>query len=154
MKRLFKTFALSVIACALCACIAVAGCGGSKAYNGTYVGEYSYMSDETHYGIKVSVVVENDVIQSVTKLESDLVEVSPAIPDVWSEQNVANWNDNLSGLLEKYKGKTVAEIKAIKVTVAADGLPTLSAEEFNGLVISGATQSSGRLLLAVQNALK
>ena len=157
MKKLFKTFALSVIACALCVCAAAlsaCGGGGTKTYNGTYVGEYSYVSGDTTYGIKVSVEVEDNVIQSVTKLESDLVDVTPPIPNVWTEENVANWNDNLSGLLEKYAGKTVAEIKAIKVTVNDTGAPTLAADKFDGLVISGATQGSGRLLLAIQNALK
>lgn len=156
MKKLFKTIALTVVCAALCVgIVALAGCGGGeKTYNGTYVGEYSYTYSGTNYGIKVSVVVEDNVIQSVEKLQSDYVDVTPVIPDMWSQEDVANWNNNLSGLLASYEGKTVAEIKAIKVTVAESGEPTLDKDEYDGLVISGATVGSGRVLLAVQNALK
>lgn len=157
MKKLFKTVALTIITAALCVgIVALAGCGGGdKTYNGTYVGEYSYTSSGTNYGIKVSVEVENNVIKSVTKMESDYVEVTDPMPEYgWTEENVAAWNNGLSNLLASYAGKTVSEIKAIKVTVKDSGEPNLPVDEYNGLVITGATVGSGRLLLAVQDALK
>lgn len=157
MKKLFKTLALLVVTVALCiGVVAFAGCGGGdKTYNGTYVGEYSYTSSGTNYGIKVSVEVEDNVIKSVTKLDSDYVEVTSAMPEYgWTEEKVTVWNNGLDNLLASYTGKTVAEIKAIKVTVKDSGEPSLTAENFDGLVITGATVGSGRVLLAVQNALK
>ncbi|MCM1236819.1 MAG: hypothetical protein NC489_42630 [Ruminococcus flavefaciens] len=153
MKNFFKAAILS--AAALCCSAALlAGCSGN-----TLTGEYEYEQYGTNYGVKVQVAVgEGNVIEGVRIVSSGYTEVSPAGGE-WTEDNVKNWNDNVSKLLKAYEGKTVDEILAIDVATAADGAPLgKSAEGFNSydgsLIISGATVGSGRVLLAVQNALK
>ena len=53
--------------------------------------------------------------------------------------------------------RTFKEIRAINVAVKDDGEPYTTDDgvqvNYGGLVITGATMGSGRLLLAVQNAL-
>ena len=78
-------------------------------------------------------------------LESDYTEVT----DSWEDKDI--WINNLDSLLAAYEGKTVAEIFDVDVTVDGNGQPTAVSD--SELMISGATQGSGRLMLAVQNAL-
>ncbi len=157
MKKLFKVMLL-VVAVACCACaMAFAGCGGSK----TYEGEYHYANPwgGNDYGVKVKVEVKDDKIQKVTLVDCDYVVVT----DSWADK--AKWNDGVNALLAKYEGKTVAEVKAIEVKTnpetvgsadtyfsAVKGQPD-NGQALGGLLITGATQGSGRLVLAVQNAL-
>lgn len=72
----------------------------------------------------------------------------------WSESSVSNWTSNEAYLLQKYEGWAVADIMDIKVYVKETGEPYDKALNtgMSDLLIQGATQSSGRLLLAVQNA--
>jgi uncharacterized protein with FMN-binding domain len=126
-------------------------------------GEYHYANayGGSDYGIKVRVVTKDSTILKVTKLSSDYVD---ATAKEYGYTNYDSWANGLSGLLAKYEGKTVAEIKAI--TVVADTETVGSAETYfssvkgqpssvsdSNYVITGATQGSGRLMLAVQNAL-
>lgn len=148
MKRFLKALALvAATACCVCA-LALAGCGGKS-----YSGEYHYDNYGTEYGIKVSVKVDDGVIKSVKVVDSDYVEVSAVYDNLWTQENIDNWVNNLNSLLAKYEGKTVEEVLAINVPVGDTGAPE-TPQTYDGLVITGATQSSGRLLLAVQNALK
>ncbi|MDE7439340.1 MAG: hypothetical protein K2N23_02385 [Clostridia bacterium] len=75
----------------------------------------------------------------------------------WSEESYEDWLNKESWLLQQYEGKSVAEVLAIKVFYDENGEPysTKDNAEFatSGLVMTGATQGSGRLLKAVQNAL-
>lgn len=90
----------------------------------------------------------------------------------WTDANNSNWSNHESWLLQQYVGWSVADILAIDVhtnfgySLVTDGrvLDTDTKGEPYGvdynadlagseLLISGATQGSGRLLLAVQNAL-
>ena len=96
----------------------------------------------------------------------------------WYNKNNAGWTDHESWLLQQYVGWNVSDIKDITVytnfgywlTAGAWG-PSVGGVDYNSkgepygvdyngalkdseLLISGATQGSGRLLLAVQNALK
>lgn len=128
----------------------------------SYVGEYKYENTYaagSYYGIKVNVVVKDSTIQKVTVIDTDYIEVSSANPDYgWTSDSVANWNNNLDSLLAKYEGKTVSAIKALTVACASSGEPYASSfDEFvsydSDLLLTGATQGSGRLLLAVQNAI-
>lgn len=129
--------------------VALAGCG--SVYDGTYEGEYHYTEYGTEYGIKVKVEVEKDVITAITVLPSDFVEATP-VEYGWDDS--ALWSQGRAQLLQKYVGRTVGEIKAEKVPVDSVGAPITEGANYDGLLVSGATQSSGRLLLAVQNALK
>ncbi len=123
-------------------------------------GEYHYANPwgGADYGIKVNVVVNGDVVKSVTVVDSDYTSVT----DSWGDK--ATWINGLDGLLSKYEGKKVAELLALDVAVNAEtvnaggyyssvqGQPD-NGQELGGLLITGATQGSGRLLLAVQDAL-
>jgi hypothetical protein len=124
-----------------------------------YTGEYHYTnpydSSEADYGIKVKVVTkksgDSEVVQKVATIPSDYIEVSESNA-TWNWDNTV-WTDGLSTLLAKYEGKTVAEIQAITVSVSSTGEPSNS-QELGGLLTTGSTQGSGRLLLAVQAALR
>lgn len=92
----------------------------------------------------------------------------------WSDVKVANWNDNESWLLQQYEGKAVADILDLavytKYAYKSDGNGNMVPDIDNpgepyekdhnaellssGLIITDATQGSGRVLIAVQNALK
>lgn len=137
---------LAVGAVAALGVVGFAACGSSEQ---TVEGEYHYANawDETapDYGIKVKVTVKDNKITKVEIVESDYVEVT----DSWEDK--ATWNDNIDDLLAAYKGKTVDEVKKASVTLE-DSVPTAVGDE--DLLITGATQGSGRLILAVQDALE
>lgn len=136
---------LAVGAVAALGVVGFAACGSSEQ---TVEGEYHYANswDETapDYGIKVKVTVKDNKITKVEIVKSDYVEVT----DSWKDKAI--WNDNIDDLLAAYKGKTVDEVKKASVTLE-DSVPTAVGDE--DLLITGATQGSGRLLKAVQDAL-
>lgn len=76
----------------------------------------------------------------------------------WTEENVTDWYNYENWLLQQYEGWSVADVLAIPVFYDENG--EVYSKDFNtefvnsGLVLSNATQGSGRVLLAVQNALK
>ncbi len=151
MKKIFKVFSLvAVIAC----CATVAAFAGCKDKDSGHDGEYHYTSGSTEYGVKVNVEVENNVIKSVKIVNSDYVNYSPVLAEYgWTQDKIDNWNNNLNTLLGKYVGKTVDEVMAVVVTVDGNGAPK-PGQELGGLITTGATQSSGRLLKAVQDAIE
>ena len=118
-------------------------------------GEYKYANawGEGYYGIKVRVLVKDGKIEKVRNDPyAGYIEVSSG----WDDKAI--WTDNIDGLLKKYEGRTVEDVLAATVTVSdgSAGSPAGQPESVSEseLAISGATQGSGRLLLAVQNALK
>ena len=177
MKKMFK--ALSVLAATAAVGTGVAFAAGcNTGLNGTYQGEYHYTGAHgSVYGMVVEVTVENNIITKVRDItntdlslqsKTDYVTgevtenvnwtvVSNAMPDYgWLEDNVKKWTTYESKLLQQYEGWSVADILDIKVFIKETG-EVYDAEDnaaFNtsGLLIGGATQSSGRLLLAVQDA--
>ena len=76
----------------------------------------------------------------------------------WTNADAANWTTYENWLLQQYVGWSVADILDISV-YHNNGEPYATKGGYNaellqsGLLISSATQGSGRLLLAVQNAL-
>ena len=76
----------------------------------------------------------------------------------WTEDAKLNWLTKENWLLQQYEGWSVADILSVKVFYDENGEPYSEADNpgfvESGLVLSGATQGSGRLLLAVQDALK
>ena len=91
----------------------------------------------------------------------------------WTDANSSNWSTHESWLLQQYVGWSVADILDINVytnfgyklvtggrVLDTDSMGEPYGTDFNGelkgsdLLITGATQGSGRLLLAVQDALK
>lgn len=149
------------------AAIAVAGTVGLTACgNSGYTGEYHYNNHNTEYGVKVKVEIEKNsenillsTIKSVTIVNSDYTQLSAVNPDYgWTEEKRENYSSKEADLLKAYEGKTVMEVTSMQVQKKETGdpdsiiavMPDVSADDY---VITGATQSSGRLLLAVQDAL-
>lgn len=153
MKKIFKALAILCASTALCAGIGIAaGCSGGK--DGVYVGEYHYPNawnpTATHYGMKVRVTVKNNIITKVEDItKGEYVVVSSG----WEDK--ALWTDKENMLLHKYEGASVADVLSIKVYVNENGQPHGIDDNaaMSDYVITDATQGSGRLLLAVQNAL-
>lgn len=144
----------------------------------TFKGEYKYAN--THgsgfYGASVSVSVKDGKITAVTVAEdtADLfnltsVWTSNYQPDGTPTAGKQNWMDHGAEMANSFVGLSVADVMAIKVKVSESGEPNTSAEDVitgvpTGLIViqggvgniaegAGATQSSGRLILAIQNAL-
>ncbi|MDE7453741.1 MAG: hypothetical protein K2N22_04960 [Clostridia bacterium] len=76
----------------------------------------------------------------------------------WENSDATNWTKHENWLLQQYVGWTVADVLNISV-YHDNGEPYATANGYNaellssGLLITNATQGSGRLLLAVQDAL-
>ncbi|MDE6441292.1 MAG: FMN-binding protein [Clostridia bacterium] len=148
-----KSYILAFVLLLSCFVALFAGCS-EKTYNG----EYSYTQYGTNYGVKVAVTVDEDnEIEKVRILGSDYVEVSEPSGN-WTQENYDNWKNNVSSLLKEYEGKKVSEILAMKVATKDKAPLSKDDDGFTAydsdLLISGATLGSGRLLLAVQDALK
>ncbi len=156
MKKFLKTISIAVVAAALCVCaFAFAACNDVEEESVTYNGEYHYDNNGTEYGVKVAVTVKGDTIEKVEILSSDYVEISPVTPEYnWTEDNIAVYTNGKAGLLKAYEGKKVSDVKAAKASVKGQNGAEENGVSDSALLISGATQCSARLLLAVQNALE
>lgn len=141
MKKIRKIFTVgAAVACMLC----LAGCGGGKT---SYTGDYHYETEYGVYGVKVEVEVMNGIVKDVDIISSGYQEVT----DIWEGKE--NYLRNRESMLESFEGKSVAEILSYTVSTETDGTPAqISAGSLK--VVTGATQCSGRLILAVQDALK
>lgn len=145
MKRMKKALiGLAVGAVAALGVVGLAACGGNTT---TLEGEYQYTAWSTNYGVKVEVTVNKDdnTIEKVEIVESDYVQCT----DSWKDKNT--YLNGEAELLAAYEGIGVDDVLAMTVTLDKDGIPTAVSE--SDLLITGATQSSGRLLKAVQDAL-
>lgn len=145
MKRMKKALiGLAVGAVAALGVVGLAACGGNTT---TLEGEYQYTAWSTNYGVKVEVTVNKDdnTIEKVEIVESDYVQCTES----WKDRNI--YVNGEAELLAAYEGLEVDDVLAMTVTLDKDGIPTAVSE--SDLLITGATQSSGRLLKAVQDAL-
>lgn len=152
--KLTKAAAIVVVAAACGAtCVSLSGCAKTQ----SYVGEMHY-NQWAEYGIKVSVEVQTDKkgdrIRKVSVLDSDYVEASDAM-NGWDPKV---WNDNRQTLLNAYRGLYVADVLALEVVTDSVGAPVGKTDENfsdfgSNLIITDSTVGSGRLLIAVQNAL-
>ncbi len=147
MKRALKILACAALACG---CTLMGGCTEKR----TVSGEMHYNEWGTEYGVRVDVEVQKDRISKVTVAESDYVAASPEMPG-W---NPAAWNEGLDKLLAAYRGEYVSDILA-KEVVTENGKPLVKGDKGfidygDEFIITGATLGSGRLLIAVQNALR
>ncbi|HBN13072.1 MAG TPA: hypothetical protein DD415_05610 [Clostridiales bacterium] len=165
MKKIFKTLAVCAVAGTLCAGVAaMAGCAEKTE---TFTGEYKYDNAWTPgdtYGVKVKVEVKGDKITKVTYQEDTdhYVNVSPSwqagVPE-GSLGATATKEKAQKYLDDTFVGKTVKEVKDLKVAVDATGAPIAVTKDNNkqtldsAYILSGATQTSGRFVLAIQNAL-
>ena len=150
MKKIF----LPLLIAAVAGCAMLSACRSDE----VYTGEYGYTQYGTNYVIRVQGAVDDGKLNAIKGASSDYVAVSEPMGE-WTEEDVNNWKNGLNNLLKAYEGKTVDEVLAMRVAVSEDGAPLVKSDEgfvnYDGsLIISGATLGSGRLLLAVQNALK
>ena len=156
MKKEFLAVALAAVSvCALS--VGLTACGGEEAK--TYEGEYHYANawDATapDYGVKVKVTVTGDKIDKVEIVKSDYTQLSAANDKAgWTEENRKNYTDNEQKLLDSFEGKTIDEVKAYTASIQGVSGATENKVTAEGLsVITGATQSTARIILAVQDAL-
>lgn len=141
MKKIFKTIATGA---AFASALVLAGCGGGSS---RYTGDYHYDTEYGVYGVKVEVEVQNGIVKDVDIISSGYEEVT----DIWEGKE--NYLKNRESMLDSFEGRSVEEILSYTVSKEADGTPvSLSAGSLK--VVTGATQCSGRLILAVQDALK
>ncbi len=146
------------------AVVAFAACAEPQ----TVEGEYKHVNawDESKfYGVKVSVTVKGNVITEV-KVTSTDTEDYTNLSASWP--NKAVWTDGQAAFLKSFEGLTVEEVNAITVAKTDKGQPDTGSSNAvknpftnlpEGLKVvqtaegTGATQSTGRVILAVQNAL-
>ena len=157
-KKLLRIAAAACLSGALCAGgFALSGCAWTT---DMVSGEYHYANvwapEAPHYGVKVNVEVQTDKkgdrIRKVTIADSDYVQLSAENEEAgWTDDNRQVYLDGEQELLNAYRGMYVADVLAMKASTSSTGEP--SAVSDDSVVISGATQSSGRILLAVQDAL-
>ncbi len=130
-------------------------CGGDNTPIMTYTGSYSYEAYGTTYGVKLDVTTVDGKITNIelySDSETGWVGLSDAYPDYgWTEDNRDNWTDNLDSLLESFYGMTADEVGAISATIA--GVVGDGDAVDDNYMITGATQGSARVVLALQNAL-
>ena len=153
MKKLIVIALAVVMALSI---VAFAACDGEKSYDGAYSYPHPW-GGETPYGAKVTVTVKGGVITNVKLWEEK--------DTGWTRTsaNSGNWTTHdeteasYAAFLKCFEGLTVEEVKAIKVACGENGVPS-----DNGItntpdaveLLAGATQSYGRIILAIQNALK
>lgn len=162
MKKLI-VIALAVVL-ALSALVVLAACDSEKTYDGEY-SYYALNSETNKYGVKVHVTVKGGVIMGVT---------ADADTDTFYNATKPNWSNHEAWLatgqdafLKTFEGMTVEDLMAIVVPVyeetdasayAPKGQPNHNigiSELPEGFEIpEGCTQSCGRIILAMQNALK
>ena len=117
-------------------------------------------------GKKISTFTEYKDIIDLAKSSVAIEEATiPSAPDwyKWTNAQAQYWKDTKAWLLQEYEGWTVADVLDIKVYVKDSGEPYSVKDDHNvernpelaesGLLVTGATQGSGRLLLAIQDAL-
>ena len=169
MKKLL-VIALAVILVVSAVCV-LAACGKEEVVEG----EYSYfaydyaaqaLSTTNKYGCKVTVTVKGGVITNV-EIDDD-TETYYNLSASWGDK--AKWTEGCQAFLDSFKGLSVEEVNKIGVETVKTltgttpaGQPDtgssdapknpLSNVPANLKPVAGATQSTGRVILAVQNAL-
>lgn len=147
-----KILAIALAVVMLVSVFALTACGAD-----TYTGECKYENawvSGAYYGVKVDVAVSGGVIKSV-KLYTDEETGWTATTTTWTtsegsndlgyDATVAAYEDYLG----RFVGKTVEEVKAI-VATATQGTQSVEGETYK---LAGATQTSARIIVAIQNAL-
>ena len=164
MKRMTKLLAvLAVGAVATAGVVGLAACGEKgETYEGDYHYSQTYGEKTTTYGIKVKVTVNDGKITKVERLEHDYVEATNLNGANKNWDDGANYNKEINNELKKFEGLSVDDVLAVEVVTDDAGVPVIaSASNFKpytvgdtNLLLTKSTQSSGRLILAVQDALE
>ena len=152
MKKLIVIALAVVMALSI---VAFAACGGSE----TVEGEYSYDNTWTpgqKYGCKVTVTVKGGVITAI-EVAAD-TDTFFNLSAGWKDK--ALWEKDGQAMIDSFVGLTVEEVNKITVTKNTDASKgsleqpaAITGAPASLKIVSGATQSSGRVILAVQNAL-
>ena len=152
MKKLIVIALAVVMAFAV---VAFAACGVSGEADGEYSYNHPYAPDSgAKYGAKVHLTVKNGVITALT-VEAD-TDTFFNLTSTWTEAGKKTWNDNKDAFVQSFIGLKISDVKAIKVACAENGVPNENGiTEFPATlkVVTGCTQSSGRIILAVQDAI-
>ena len=134
--------------------VALVACGTEETVEGSY--EYANAWTEgQQYGCKVKVTVKGGVITAIEVTED--TETYYNLSAGWTDKS--KWEQGAEAMINSFIGRTVEEINAISVPCNATGeSPVGQPKTIDGApaelkIVTGATQSSGRLILAVQNAL-
>ena len=118
----------------------------------TVEGEYKYENPYAagkYYGVKVSVTLNKDVITKVV-ITSENTEEYTNLSSSWTDK--ATWENGEAAFLASFEGKTIQDVLNIRVACGEKGEPAKNGiEGFE--YVTGATQSSGRVILAIQNAI-
>lgn len=128
----------------------------------TVDGEYSYANPyvttgDSKYGCKVKVTVKGGVITAI-EVAAD-TDTFYNLSEGWKNEDGTPttgkkaWMDNGKAMADSFVSMKVADVNAIKVTCEKSVPSKIESAPTALKVVSGATQSSGRLILAVQNAL-
>ena len=136
MKKFVKTIlCLALISAVL---FSFTACGDKEK---VYSGEY----DNQPYYCKVNITVKGEKIIKV-ELEPDTAEKYNVTPDKGNYKEI--FNNGKAKILKYYEGKTLDEVAALKEAEVVSG------EQSNSpYAVAGATQSSNRVLFAIQNAI-
>lgn len=153
MKRMKKAFiGLAVGAVAALSVVGLAACGGGL--SGTATGDYHYESNGRTYGVKVEVTVENDKIEEVKIVDHNYTEATEITIPGNDWDGGVSYKAGIANLLAEFKGMTVSEVNEIEVPCNEAGQPDETKADYGDLIIEGSTQSCGRLILAVQDAIE
>lgn len=161
MKKLLKSVAIVAAVAAVGTGVGLmAGCGDAEA---TYNGEYKHANAHSagkYYGCKVEVKVKDGKITAV-KQTSENTDSYTNITSKWDADG-SKAKGFQAWLDATFVGKTVTEVKSWSVKVEKNedgsdkGIVTVKDGQTldSSLIYTGATQTTGRTILAVQNALK
>lgn len=137
-----KILGLSTLALAGVLAFTGCSCGKDEGNAETYTGAYV----DTNYGIALSVEVEDGKIVSVKAASEEAVgKTNASVTNNWDR---TKWTSAETEFLNGFVGKTVEEVKAITVTPSGWNF---SVDGYD--VVTGATASSARAILALQDAL-
>ncbi len=142
-----KILVIALVVVMLVSVFALTACDQTKTVSGEYKYENAW-SKGKYYGVKVDVTVKGDVITKVV-VTSENTDEYTNLSASW--ENKATWENGEAAFLASFEGKTIQDVLNIRVACAANGQPS-SVEGFTA--VAGATQSSGRTILAIQNAIK
>ena len=144
MKKLLTV--LLVVVLAFSCLFALTACG-SEEKEGHYMYENGWTAG-AFYGAKVKVTVSGDKIKKVELVDDETTGWS-SVSAGWADKDI--WLNGLDEFLASFKGEKIEDVKKIKVECATSGQPNaVSGFEY----VTGATQGSGRVILAVQDAMQ
>lgn len=131
--------------------VAFVACDAGETYEGSYDYDNAWTPGQK-YGCKVTVTVKAGVITKV--VVADDTDTYYNLSSGWTDK--AKWQNGADAMINSFVGMSVEDVN--KIVVAKAETPAGQPASITGApaalkVVAGATQSSGRLILAVQNAL-